>query len=159
MQSTMMSASKRNLFIKLVLLSVIYLSASNSVIAQNKLSDSLQLIKLTQAVDDAVVTQDTLFLKNAYAVDFVFSHGSGRVEGRDGWLRSVAKGGFTYRQHDSITVELHKNIAIVKGLLHIKKQNKTKLDSYHLKYVKVYARGRGLWKMISHSTVKEWHDE
>ncbi len=142
---------------KLVFIVVVFVGFQ-AVAQKYKHADSSFLIHLTQQVDDAVVKQDTAFLKHAYADDFVFSHGSGRVEGREGWLRSVKKGGFTYRQHDSVTVELHKKIAVVKGLLHIKKQNKDRLDSYHLKYVKVYARRKGSWQMISHSTVKEWHD-
>lgn len=140
-----------------LLLTVLCLCISG--IAQKKpTAVSAHLKKLTQQVDDAVVRQDTNFLKKTYADDFVFSHGSGRVEGREGWIRSVAKGGFTMRQHDSITVELHRDIAIVKGNLHVKKQGKEKLDSYHLKYIKVYALRKGNWQMISHSTTSEYHD-
>ena len=138
------------------LLSIISLSAS----AQKKnLSDSSYLIYLTQQMDDAVVQQDVDFLKKHYADDFVFSHGSGKVEGRAGWLTSVAKGGFVKREHDSVTVELHPEIAVVKGTLHVQKQGKEKLDSYHLKYVKLYAYRKGKWTMISHSTVSEYHDK
>jgi hypothetical protein len=140
-------------------LPIIFYSFCLSATAQKKqVEDSSYLIQLTQQIDDAVVRQDSIFLKKVYANDFVFSHGSGRVEGRDGWLRSVAKGGFTMRNHDSVTVELHNDIAIVKGVMHIKKQGKDKLDSYHLKYVKVYARRKGTWLLISHNTVSEYHD-
>jgi ketosteroid isomerase-like protein len=144
---------------KKILLPVFIMCLGVSSKAQNKSKDdSSYLVTLTQQVDDAVVKQDTHFLKKIYADDFVFSHGSGRVEGRDGWIRSVAKGGFTIRTHDSVTVELHGEIAIVKGILHVKKQGKEKLDSYHLRYLKVYVLRKGNWQMISHSTVSEYHD-
>jgi ketosteroid isomerase-like protein len=121
-------------------------------------SDSLYLISFNQQIDDDVVKQDTSRLKTSYAEDFVFSHGSGRVEGKAGWLRSVAKGNFLLRQHDSVTVEMHPDLAILKGKLSVQKKNKEKVDRYHLKYIRVYVYRKKQWLLVSHSTTFEVHE-
>ena len=121
-------------------------------------SDSIRLIVLNQDIDNAVVKQDSLSLKKWYADDFVFSHGSGKVEGKTDWLKSVAKGNFISRKHDSVTVELHPAIAVVKGKLSIQKKNADKTDRYHLKYIRVYAIRNKEWQLISHSTTYEFHE-
>jgi len=127
--------------------------------AQSPVSpDSSFIISLNQQIDDNVVKQNTTALDKWYAADFVFSHGSGRVEGKQGWLRSVAKGGFLLRQHDSVSVELHPGLAIVRGKLSVQKKNKEKTDRYHLKYIRVYASRNNEWQLVSHITTSEYHD-
>jgi len=117
-------------------------------------NDSSMLITLNQQIDDYVVQQNTTALDKLYAEDFIFSHGSGRIEGRKGWFGSVAKGNFLLRRHDSVTVELHPGIAILRGKLSV--QKKTGKDSkYHLKYVRVFALRNKQWQLISHVTVWE----
>jgi len=138
---------------------ILLLSATLATISSTaQPADSSLLISLNQQIDDKVVKQDTVALEKIYAEDFAFSHGSGRIDNRSSWLRSVAKGGFLQRQHDSVTVELHPALAILRGQLNVQKKNKDKTDRYHLKYVRVYVyRGRQ-WELISHVTVAEWHE-
>jgi hypothetical protein len=120
-------------------------------------SDSSFIISLNQEIDDQVVRQNIMALEKWYAADLVFSHGSGRVEGKQGWLRSVAKGGFLLRLHDSVVVELHAGLAIVRGKLSVEKKNKEKTDRYQLKYIRVYVFRNNAWQMISHITTSEYH--
>ncbi|OSZ81173.1 hypothetical protein CAP36_08040 [Chitinophagaceae bacterium IBVUCB2] len=122
-------------------------------------TDSISIVVLNQQIDDYVVKQQVEPLSKLYADDFVFSHGSGKVEGREGWLKSVAKGNFLLRQHDSVTVEMHPELAIVKGKLSVHKKNKDKTDRYHLKYFRLYAFRNKQWQLISHITTSEWHEK
>ena len=122
-------------------------------------TDSSFMIILNQQIDDYVVKQQVEPLSKLYADDFVFSHGSGKVEGREGWLKSVAKGNFLLRQHDSVTVEMHPELAIVRGKLSVHKNNKDKIDRYHLKYFRLYAYRNKQWQLISHITTSEWHEK
>ena len=122
-------------------------------------TDSSYLISLNQQIDDYVVQQNSAALEKIYAEDFVFSHGSGRIEGKAGWLKSVAKGGFLARQHDSVTVELHPQLAILRGKLSVQKKNKEKTDRYHLKYIRVYAYREKQWQLVSHVTTHEYHEQ
>ena len=121
-------------------------------------ADSSFLLVLNQQVDDNVVKKNIPELEKVYANDFVFSHGSGKVEGKAGWLVSAGKGLFLSRTHDSVKVELHKDVAVVKGKLSVAKTNKEKTDRYHLYYIRVYAKRDNRWQMISHNTTAEYHE-
>ena len=121
-------------------------------------SDSSLIISLNQQIDNLVVLNNIETLDKLYADDFVFSHGSGRIEGKQGWFTSVAKGNFINRQHDSVTVELHLGIAIVRGKLSVLKKNVTINNRYALKYLRVYALRNKQWQLISHITVSELHE-
>jgi predicted RNA binding protein YcfA (HicA-like mRNA interferase family) len=124
----------------------------------NSTSDSSLIIALNQQIDNYVVLRNTTALDKLYANDFVFSHGSGLIEGKQGWFVSVAKGSFVTRRHDSVTVEMHPAIAVVRGKLSVHKKTEKEESKYHLKYVRVYALRNGQWQLISHVTVWEQHE-
>lgn len=121
-------------------------------------ADSSSLIALNQQIDDLVVRKDVSSLGGLYADDFVFSHGSGKVEGKASWLGTVGRATYPLRQHDSVKVELHPGVAIVKGKMLIKRNDKDKVAIYRLRYIRVYALREKRWQMISHSTTEEIHD-
>ena len=143
---------------KSLFLLVIICISTAVCIAQDKTSpDSNRILVLNQQIDDNVIMQNITELENAYASDFVFTHGSGNIDGKASWLRSVARGGFVKRQHDSVTVELHKDIGIARGKLSVEKKNKEKTARYWLRYVRVFAYRENRWQMISHFTTSEFH--
>lgn len=142
---------------KLAFLLVVAL-AGLSVPGLTQSGDSTYLISLNQQIDDYVVQQKVKELGGLYADDFVFSHGSGKVEGKAGWLKTVGRTTYPSRQHDSVKVELHPGVAIVKGNMAISRNDKDKVAVYHLKYIRVYALRNKQWQMISHSTTAEKHD-
>ena len=122
-------------------------------------SNSSYLVWLNQQIDSYVVSKDVKALDSLYAADFVFSHGSGRVEGKEGWMKTVERANYPLRQHDSVKVELHEDVAVVKGKMDIQKVNKDKTDTYHLRYIRIYALRNKQWQLISHNTTQEWHDK
>jgi hypothetical protein len=143
--------------INLCIFSIVFSGGSQAQEAAR--ADSSRLLVLNQQVDTYVVDRNLAALDTIYATDFVFSHGSGRVEGKQGWLTTVGRANYSRRQHDSVKVELHAGVAIVKGKMSIKKINKDKTNSYHLSYIRVYAlRNQNNWQLISHSTTHEYHD-
>lgn len=144
---------------KIILLFTFFLALHTFLCAQAGKADSSYLVELNQQIDNYVVKQNVDLLGKLYADDFIFSHGSGRVEGREGWLKSVAKGNFLLRQHDSVTVEMHPELAIVRGKLTVHKNNKDKTDRYHLKYFRLYALRNKQWQLVSHITTSEWHEQ
>lgn len=135
------------------------LTCSFSATAQQEKKDSSYLVSLNQQIDDYVVRRNVRVLDSLYANDFIFSHGSGRVEGKAGWLRTVGRANYPLRQHDSVRVELHEALGIVKGKMKIEKINKDKTDRYYLKYIRVYALRKNFWQLISHTTTHEWHEQ
>lgn len=144
---------------KILLLFIVTLAHIFQLQAQDNLhSDSSLLITLNQQIDNYVVLRNTEALDKLYANDFVFSHGSGRIEGKKGWFSSVAKGNFLLRQHDSVTVEMHPGIAVVRGKLSVQKKDVKDTSRYLLKYVRVYALRGKQWQLISHVTIWEYHE-
>ena len=113
---------------------------------------------LNQQIDNYVVNRNVSGLDSMYGNDFVFSHGSGKVEGKQSWLKSVAKNDYPSRLHDSVKVELHPGIAIVKGKMAIKRVDKDKTAIYRLRYIRVYALRSNRWLLISHNTTEEVHE-
>jgi ketosteroid isomerase-like protein len=141
---------------KSICLSITFLALFFAAHAQ---SNNSYLVWLNQQIDSYVVSKDVKALDSLYADDFVFSHGSGRVEGKDGWMKTVERANYPLRQHDSVKVELHENVAVVKGKMDIQKVNKDKTDTYHLRYIRIYALRNKQWQLISHNTTHEWHDK
>jgi ketosteroid isomerase-like protein len=114
---------------------------------------------INRSIDEAVVKKDVNKLQQLYADDFVFTHGTGFVEGKTSWIKDVENPTkkFTSRVHDSTLVELHDNVAIVTGSLAITRSDADKRVRYGIRYVRVFSlRSKG-WQLISHRTVKEWH--
>lgn len=123
----------------------------------NSKNDSSSLILLNQIIDDYAVQKNVAALDTLFAEDFVFNHGSGKIEGRKGWFTTVARANYPLRKHDSVTVELHRGVAVVRGKMNIEKINASGPDRYWLKYVRVYALRNLKWQMISHVTTQEQH--
>lgn len=114
---------------------------------------------INRSIDEAVVKKDADKLNELYADDFVFTHGTGYVEGKSSWIKDVKNPSkkFISRVHDSTQVELHDNVAIITGSLSIRRSDADKLVRYGIRYVRVFALRNKNWQLISHRTVKEWH--
>ena len=129
------------------------------VIGQNKDSLGIELDRLNQEIDNAVIEKNIAFLQTHYADDFVFTHGTGVVDDKQQWLASVRNPAsvFVSRRHDSTTVEIHNDVAIVTGKLLVIRRDSSKTVNYGLRYVRVFRKENELWQMISHRTILEWH--
>lgn len=117
--------------------------------------------ELNQTIDNAVIKKDFVQLRKLYADDFVFTHGTGVVDSKESWLKDIEKSTarFVSRQHDSTTVEMHDNVAIITGRLLVTREGEKGISKYGIRYVRVYAYRKKQWLLISHRTVKEWHYE
>ena len=114
---------------------------------------------VNRMIDRAVVIKNMLFLEQHYAPDFVFTHGTGLIDSKKSWLKNVADTSVDYlsREHDSTLVELHGDVAILTGTLTIKRQMPAKINTYAVRYVRVFVNRNKLWQMISHRTVLQWN--
>lgn len=110
-------------------------------------------------IDAGVVKKNIKDLEKLYADDFVFTHGTGFVEGKVSWLKNVQDPEvlFLSRKQDSTQVEMHGDVALVVGRIDIERQQKEQLFKYGIWYVRVFVRRSGRWQLISHRTTKEWH--
>ncbi len=121
-----------------------------SVIAQDQ-----DLLKFERNIEKAVVETNIPFLEKAYAGDFRFKHGTGIVDSKASWLKSVtaAKGQYISRVVDSVEVEIHDTIGITNGKITVTRKTDAANRVYIIKYVRVYLKRNEQWQLISHRTV------
>lgn len=121
--------------------------------------DSEELLSINAQIDEAVVKKQMDVLEKYYADDFVFTHGTGFVEGKASWIKNVANPNtkFVSRIQDSTTVELHDDVGLVIGKIDITRKGKDKDVVYGIWYIRVYRKKQDRWQMISHRTTREWH--
>ena len=137
---------------------IIALSGSLAKAQRDIQADSLYFVAITGQIDNYVVQKNLAALDTLYAADFVFSHGTGLIEGKEGWLSAVKRNTYPLRKHDSVTVELHPDLAIVRGKLSIQRLDNNTTTRYNLKYVRLFAIRNKRWQMISHITTHEQHE-
>src|SRR5688572_4397459 len=107
-----------------------------SIAGFSQTSDALkkEIDQLNQSIDQAVVTKDIAFLKKHYSDDYVFTHFTGLIDSKESWIKNIESMGearFTKRKHDSTTVELHGDVAIIFGKLSVERESKEKkLSNY-----------------------------
>jgi len=129
----------------------------NHIAAQQPLDTALA--QFNRQIDAAVVRKDKASLLQWYADDFVFTHGTGLVEGKEAWLRTVMDTATHYlsRSHDSLTTEVHGRLAIVHGKLTVQRAMDKGVSMYELWYVRVFEKRKRHWQLVSHRTVSERH--
>src|SRR4051794_29131966 len=70
---------------------------------------------INRELDRAVVTKNIPFLQKHIADDFRFIHGTGMIDSKESWIGKAGMPRIQYisREQDSVSVELHGDIAIV----------------------------------------------
>jgi len=116
-------------------------------------AEAAALIALERQVEAAYLHADTAFLRATLREDFRFSHGGGRVAGKDDTLANFAKAGnFVSRTLTSVEVELHENVALTSGRIEIRS---TRPAEYTICYVRLYERRSGPWQLVSHRAFRQ----
>jgi exopolysaccharide biosynthesis protein len=126
----------------------------NDSIATKKIVDSINRL-----IDNAIVNKQYDILQKHYAQDFYFKHGAGQIDNKESWIEYQRKPTTNYvsRSHDSVSVELHKDIAVLKGILSVNRLSDGKKSAYSLKYFRVYIYRKKVWQLLSHNTIEESH--
>lgn len=130
--------------------------------AQQSVSDTSAsyISSLNTFIDHSVVSKNKAALDTLYSDDFMFTHGTGHIDNKSSWLNGVLDANTIYvsREHDSMIVERHNDIAMIYGKLTIVRQDGEKKLKYAIKYVRVFRYRNRRWQMISHRTVQQWND-
>jgi ketosteroid isomerase-like protein len=121
--------------------------------AQASASDSAALVKVEHAAEAAIVRGDSAALDSLWAADLLFRHAGGELEQRGDWFATLRAGvpRFQLRQPDSLAVVLHGDVAVVTGWLHVR--TLAPADEYRIRYVRVYARRSGRWRLVHHHSL------
>ncbi len=143
-----------------IFLSFLLCIASFTITAQQIDSNAVKraIDSIDRILDYAVVNKQIDTLQKHYAEDFYFKHGSGNIDSKKTWIANVMKPSTIYisRSHDSVSVELHKDIAIVRGTLRVRRLLASSRPAYDLQYFRVFIRHRKTWQLLSHNTIREW---
>lgn len=128
---------------------------------QNEEAIKRSVDSINSLLDQSVVNKKLDVLQKHYGDDFVFTHATGLIDSKESWIKSITSSNDPYisRKHDSVTVELHGDIAILMGSLTVRRQRPNKVAAYALRYVRVFAKRKNVWQMISHKSTHEWHLE
>ena len=124
--------------------------------------DSTAIAALEQRIENAVVAREIAFLDSAYTPDFRFKHSTGDVDTRGEWIASVQRSRFASRQVDSLDVEVHGDVALTTGRLHVRRSpddsswaRDPRWREYTVRYARVYVRRAGRWHLLTHHSTGE----
>ena len=127
-------------------------------------ADSALIARLEHKTEDALVRRDALFLDSVYAPSFRFKHSTGTLETRDQRManlrRSIppdAPGRMLARVVDSLEVEVHGDLALSTGRIHVRRDGgDPRWQNYTVRYVRLWARNRaGNWQLMTHHSTGE----
>jgi len=96
-------------------------------------------------------------LQTYYADDFYFLHATGKIDNKASWMKSVSNPNSQTlsREHDSVMVELHDNVALLTGTLSVQFPPNTRAG-YAIRYIRVYALRNEGWRLLSHPSTAQW---
>jgi hypothetical protein len=123
------------------------------------LSDSAAIAKLEQDIENAIVHRDTVFLSGVFDPTFQWTHNGSadrretRVQFLAGVQRepSAAVGRTVSRTADSVVVDLHDDIALTTGRIHVLRTGGRIFQDFTIRYVRMYRRRNptGSWQLVS----------
>ena len=137
-----------------------FLLLSVNIQAQSDSTKTKHLIdSINRRLDRSVVIKDLDFMQKHYAVDFIFTHATGKIDSKKSWI-SKAEGPtnlYKSREHDSVIIELHNDIAIVKGIMTVVSKPEANRPEFYNRYIRVYALRKNTWQLISNHGIAQWN--
>lgn len=127
-------------------------------------ADSATVARLEQQVEDAVVRRDAAFLDVVYAPSFRFKHATGTLETRDARMANLrrpippdAPGRMVARRVDSLEVEVHGDVALSTGRIHVLRDGgEPRWQNYTVRYVRLWSRSAtGHWQLLTHHSTSD----
>ena len=144
-------------FVTLSLLSLILCSIVFGQKIQDTAAVKTYLDSINRLLDRSVVKKDVSIMQTYYADDFYFLHATGKIDNKESWIKSASNpnGQTLSREHDSVFVELHDNVALITGTLSVRFPPNTRAG-YAIRYIRVYALKEKGWQLISHHSTAQW---
>jgi hypothetical protein len=128
--------------------------------ASSQSSDSAAIASLEQDIENAIVHRDTEYLSSVFAPTFQWTHNGSadrretRVQFLSGLQRepSEAVGRTVSRTADSVVVEVHSDIALTTGRIHVLRTGGRIFQDFTIRYVRLYRRRNPTdsWQLVSH---------
>jgi ketosteroid isomerase-like protein len=126
-----------------------------AVPASNPIADAFadmeQLKRQADAWDKAIVRKDQSAIEENMAEDFRQIDGSGSVETKASFVAGVMEPGLVIDPYtvEDFQVRLYGDIALLSGRTRITGNYEGKAINLHYRYIDIYARRDGRWRIIS----------
>ena len=123
-----------------------------------------EIMQLEHRVEAATArgsAADSAFLDSVYAADFRFKHATGQLQNRPQVLAGVRRGRYATRDLDSLDVEVHGDVALSTGRVHVLRSPGAPAGlppGYTIRYVRVYVHRDGRWRLLTHHSTGESSD-
>lgn len=117
---------------------------------EKEVADAVE--KLRKAMVDA----DSVALSSVAADGLTYGHSSGHVETKADFIRTLVSGKSDFVTIDLTeqTIQVSKDVAIVRHKLSAKTNDGGKPGEVHLKIMTVWQKMKGSWKMLARQAVK-----
>jgi ketosteroid isomerase-like protein len=144
-------------FIVLLLFTCCLVTSAFSQKQIDTAATKILLDSINRLVDRAVVKKEITTLQTFYADDFYFLHATGKIDNKASWIKSASNPNSQTlsREHDSVLVELHEDVALLSGILSVKFPSNTRAG-YAIRYIRVYAMRKDGWRLLSHHSTAQW---
>jgi len=108
-----------------------------------------ELMAFRAAMKAAMTAKDAVKLKAMYTEGYTHTHGSGKVDGRDARIVSLLTGDPVIEDApiSEMVVRVHGDTAILSGRSPI--LNKAENKNYDFRWIQVYVREDGAWKLAA----------
>jgi ketosteroid isomerase-like protein len=99
----------------------------------------------------AMLSADLATLESILAEDLSYSHSSGKVETKAEFIESVRSGRLKYRsfERSDVKVRIYGDAAVVTGRADVKVQSSGEELALPIRYLDVYVKTRGTWRMVA----------
>jgi ketosteroid isomerase-like protein len=157
------SSFLRHLFVYLKMKSLVFvffLFLAAFTQAQSDTTKTKQILdSINRRLDRSVVNKDVAFMQKHYADDFFFYHATGMIDSKKSWIGKAESSNNMNqsREHDSLIVELHDDVAILKGILTVRLKPEANRPNYFIRYIRVFALRKNTWQLISHHSTAQWN--
>ncbi|HSC53329.1 MAG TPA: nuclear transport factor 2 family protein [Phnomibacter sp.] len=139
---------------KHMIVALAFACLSTAGIAQSK--EEKAVAASVEVLKNAMISGDSVALKNIASEKLSYGHSGGHVEGRDEFVSKIASG-----KSDFVTIELKDQsismsgkVAIVRHILNATTNDNGKPAEVHLRVMYVFQKEGKQWKMLGRQAVK-----
>jgi ketosteroid isomerase-like protein len=142
----------------ILLVAAVFLLVSPYAPGQGKSTDPVgqAVLKLDQQWVDALLKSDTAFLEKLYTDDLIYVHSSGSVDNKTVYIDNIRTGKSKYQsiEREDIKVSVYGDAAVVTSRWAVKILNNGNLVNVNGRYIHVYVKQKGVWKMAAHQSTR-----
>lgn len=127
---------------------------SFTIKAQTKVQRQLETLENLRF--EAMSKRDAAFLQNVLDENLVYTHSNGFIENKNQHIENIKTGTIEYQsmQPETLNIQVYKKAAVINGVVKVEGSYKGKEFNIRLRYMDVYIKKRGKWKLAAWQSVK-----